>query len=171
MSIGLIGYRGCGKTTVGRRLADRLWQPFADTDEMIVRHAGKSIAEIFQQEGEAAFRDLETQAIREASAMSETVISLGGGALDREENRKIISEAGLKLIYLRCEPRELLRRIESDPQTASARPHLTPLSGGIEEIEQVLARREPIWRSLHPAELEVTHLTPQEAVVYCVRLL
>src|SRR5688500_11520001 len=171
MSIVLIGYRGSGKTTVGRRLADRWWQEFVDTDEMVVRAAGKTIREIFEQGGEAAFRELEAAAVREASAMSERVIALGGGALGREENRRVLKEAGHHMIYLRCEPEELIRRIQSDPSSGDARPSLTDLGGSIEEVKAVLAEREPVYRAAMTAELEVTHLTPQEAVVYIVRLL
>jgi shikimate kinase len=170
MSIGLIGYRGSGKTTIGKRLADRLWQQFVDTDQRIVDLAGKNIREIFEQDGEPKFRDLESKVLAEVCAQKEIVIAFGGGALDREENRNIIKESGVKLIYLRCEPPELLRRIESDPQTAASRPNSTQLAGSFEEIKTVLARREPIWRSMEAAELDVTHLTPEETVPYIVRL-
>ncbi|MDB5357403.1 MAG: shikimate kinase [Phycisphaerales bacterium] len=171
MGIGLIGYRGCGKTTVGRKLADRLWQECADTDELIVRRAGKSIKEIFDSDGEAVFRDIESAVVEEVSGHGDLVISLGGGALDREANRAAFTKGGHKLIYLKCEPAELLRRIGADPQSAECRPNLTSLGGGIEEIKALLARREPAWRSVMTAELDVTSLTPEEAVVYIVRLL
>ena len=170
MSIGLIGYRGSGKSTLGKRLADRLWQPFVVTDQRIVELAGKNIREIFEQDGEPAFRDLESKIVSEVCCQKEIVIAFGGGALDREENRNIIKECGIKLIYLRCEPPELFRRINADPQTAETRPNLTQLAGSIEEITTVLARREPIWRSMEAAELDVTHLTPEEAIPYIVRL-
>jgi len=170
MSIGLIGYRGSGKSTIGKRLADRLWQKFVDTDQRIIELAGKNIREIFEQDGEPKFRDMETQVLREVCPEKEIVIAFGGGALDREENRQLIKESGIKLIYLRCEPPELFRRVQADPQTAETRPNLTELAGGIEEIKTVLARREPIWRSMEAAELDVTHLTPEEAVPYIVRL-
>lgn len=171
MSVGLIGYRGSGKTTIGKRLADRLWQPFIDTDDLVIKKAGKSIKEIFEQEGEQRFRDLETQVVREVCTQPETVIAFGGGALDREENREAIKQAGLRLVYFKCEPAELLKRIQNDPQTAANRPALSNLGGSIEEIESVLARREPIWRSIAAAELEVTYLTPEDAVPYVVRLM
>jgi len=170
MSIGLIGYRGSGKSTIGKRLADRLWQKFVDTDQRIIELAGKNIREIFEQDGEPKFRDMETQVLREVCQEKEIVIAFGGGALDREENRQLIKESGIKLIYLRCEPPELFRRIQADPQTGETRPNLTELAGGIEEIKTVLARREPIWRSMEAAELDVTHLTPEEAIPYIVRL-
>ena len=171
MSVGLIGYRGSGKTTIGRRLADRLWQPFIDTDDLVVKKAGKSIKEIFEQEGEQRFRDLETEVVREVCTQPETVIAFGGGALDRDENREAIKQAGLRLVYFKCEPAELLKRIQNDPETAANRPALSNLGGSIEEIESVLARREPIWRNIAGAELEVTYLTPEDAVPYVVRLM
>ena len=171
MSIALLGYRGSGKSTVGRRLADRLWQTFVDTDELVVRRAGKTIKDIFEQDGEAAFRDLEGQVVAEVSRLEDHVIALGGGAVLREENRRALQDAKLKLIYLRCEADELVRRIAGDPATASARPDLTELGGGIAEVRRVLEEREPVYRSVMTAELDVTHLSPQDAVVYITRLL
>ena len=167
----LIGYRGSGKSSIGARLADRLWIKCVDTDAMVVAKAGKSIADLFQSEGEARFRELESQAVREAAAMSDVVIALGGGAPLREENRRVIKEAGHRVVYLKCEPEELLRRIRSDPDTPQSRPSLTEFGGGLEEISKVLAEREPIYRQMADAELEVTYLTPDEAMVYIVRLL
>jgi shikimate kinase len=171
MSVALIGYRGSGKSTVGKRLADRLWQPFVDTDDRIVATAKKSIRDIFEQDGEPAFRALEVQAVAEVCKLEDHVVALGGGAVLREENRKAIKDAGMKVVYLRCEAEELHRRIDADPATAAARPNLTELGGGIEEIRRVLAEREPIYRSVMTAELDVTHLSPQDAVVYVARLL
>ena len=171
MSTVLIGYRGSGKTSIGRKLADHLWQKFVDTDEMIVQRAGKSIADIFQQHGEAHFRELEVAAVREAAALSEHVIALGGGAPLRQENRDAIKSAGHRVIYLKCEPQVLLDRIKNDPDTASTRPDLTQLGGGIAEISKLMAEREPIYRQMMDAELEVTYLSPDEAMVYIVRLL
>ena len=172
MSIVLIGYRGSGKSTIGKRLADQLWQPFVDTDDLVVRKAGgKTIKEIFEAGGEQAFRDLESEVVREVSLLQEHVIALGGGALIREENRKRIKDAGFKVVYLRCEPQVLFEHIQADPDTAKTRPALTHLGGGVEEIRKLLADREPIYRQAMTAELDVTHLTPEEAVVYIVRLL
>jgi shikimate kinase len=170
MSVVLIGYRGSGKSTVGKRLADRLWQTFVDTDDLIVRKAGKSIREIFEQQGEAAFRDLESTIVRDTLMLQEHVISLGGGALLREENRAALKASGHKVVYLKCAPEELYRRISEDPDTAADRPNLTA-DGGLEEVKNLLAAREPTYRAAMSAELDVTHLSPQDAVVYIVRLL
>src|SRR5579859_5667866 len=102
MSTLLIGYRGSGKTTIGQKLADRLWQPFVDVDELIVKEAGKSIKDIFEQDGEAAFRELEEKAIVQAIGMTEHVVALGGGSVLRESNRVAIKASGRKVIYLKC---------------------------------------------------------------------
>src|SRR3989442_1474061 len=106
MSIVLIGSRGSGKTTIGRKLADRLWQTFVDVDDLIVRRAGKSIKDIFEQDGEPRFREIEAEMVRDVAKLADHVIGLGGGTLMREENRQVLKEAGHKLIYLRCEPEE-----------------------------------------------------------------
>lgn len=171
MSTVLIGYRGCGKSTIGQKLADHLWLKFADSDQVVVAKAGKSIKEIFEQDGEARFRELEAEAVKEVAKLQDHVIALGGGAPLREENRKVIKEAGHRVIYLKCEPEEMLRRINSDPSTPGLRPHLTAMGGGIEEINKVLAEREPIYRQMADAELEVTYLEPADAIVYVVRLM
>ena len=115
--------------------------------------------------------DLESEVVREVSLLQEHVIALGGGALIREENRKHIKDAGFKVVYLRCEPQVLFEHIQADPDTAQTRPALTHLGGGVDEIRKLLADREPIYRQAMTAELDVTHLTPEEAVVYIVRLL
>jgi shikimate kinase len=170
VSIVLIGYRCSGKTSVGRKLAERLGLSFADSDEVLVGRAGKSIRHIFAEQGEAAFRDLETAVVRELASKLNYVIALGGGALGRPENRKAIQEGKHQVIYLRCEPPELLRRIESDPATVESRPALTKLGGGIEEIEKLLAQREPIWRQMCGGELDVTDLTIEQVVEEVAKL-
>ena len=161
MSLFLIGYRASGKSTVGRILAERLQRPFADSDEWIVRRAGKTIREIFAEKGESGFRDLETQVVWEIAALGEHVVALGGGALNRPENLAALRAANARFVYLRCDVGELHRRIQADPATAAARPALSHLGGGIEEIETLLARREPNWRSVCDVEIDVTRLTPE----------
>src|SRR6188768_870876 len=143
MSVFLIGYRGSGKSTVGRKLADRLWQTFLDSDELIVKQAGMTIKEIFEKEGEAGFRDRESLIVRELAMLDDHVIGLGGGAVLREESRQAIKAGNHKVIYLKCEAAELHRRIHADPETAANRPALSHLGGGLDEIKQLLAVREP----------------------------
>lgn len=170
MSIVLIGYRGSGKTTIGRRLADRLWWKFVDSDEQIVARAGKTIREIFEQQGEEAFRDLEAQVVAEVLKLSDHVISLGGGAVLREANREAIKKSGHAVIYLKCDPAVLHERIAADTATAENRPALTNLGGSIEEIKQLLDAREPIYRQTMTAELDVTNQSIDDAVAWIARL-
>jgi shikimate kinase len=170
MGVVLIGYRGSGKTTVGRLLAERLGKPFLDCDVLIVKRAGRSIREIFIAEGEEGFRRHETAVIAE-NAAKDCVIAVGGGAVIREENQRALKDAGHQMVYLRCDTRELLRRIEGDPGTSDNRPSLTNLGGGIEEIQTVLEQREPIYRALMSAEIDVTTLTPLETVDRLAKLI
>jgi shikimate kinase len=171
MSVILIGYRGSGKTTVGKKLADRLWQTFVDTDELIVKMANKTIKDIFEADGEQRFRDLESEAVQQACKLDDHVISLGGGAVLRAENRGLLKHSHHKRIYLRCDPRTLHQRIVNDPQTAANRPSLTALGGSVDEVAQLLAQREPLYREVMTAELDVTLLSPDEAMVYCTKLM
>lgn len=170
MGLILIGYRGSGKTTIGRKLASRLWWKFVDTDALIVQSAGKSIKEIFEQDGEPHFRALETVAVQTACGLQDHIIALGGGAVMKEENRAIIKSSGHKIAYLRCTPEVLLQRIQSDTATLLNRPNLSAL-GGIKEIENLLGQREPLYRELQSFELDVTNLTPDEAVVHLSRMM
>jgi len=171
MSIILVGYRGCGTTTIGQKLADRLWQTFVDTDDMVAKAAGKTIKQVFEEDGEAKFRELEIAAVRDACATSDHVIALGGGAVTRQENRDAVKQSGHKVVYLRCDPQVLLKRIESDPTTATTRPNLTTMGGGIEEIRTLLAVREPLYRQLLTFELDVSNLSPEEAYVHITRVM
>ncbi|MCS7034223.1 MAG: AAA family ATPase, partial [Phycisphaerae bacterium] len=110
MLVMLIGYRGSGKTTVGRRLASDLWYGFCDTDSLIAQRQGKTIAELFRESGEQAFRDIESEVVRECCTLKDHVVALGGGAVIRELNRRLLRQSGAKVFYLRCDPAELIRR-------------------------------------------------------------
>jgi shikimate kinase len=160
----LLGYRGSGKTTIGRQLAEKMNMPFVDTDDRVIALAGCTIREIFERKGESYFRDLESLAVREACNKS-AIIALGGGAILREENRRYLLQSARRRIFLRCEARALHDRIHADPQTAANRPSLTHLGGGIEEIRSLLAVREPIYRAVMTEELDVTDLSADQAVV------
>ncbi len=113
----LYGPPGTGKSTIGKKLARSLKLPFVDLDRVIETNAGMSIAQIMEQQGEAAFRDMETAALKEivghVSNMTFQVIALGGGALLREENRTLV-EANGKVILLMAELPTLLKRMQHD---------------------------------------------------------
>jgi shikimate kinase len=171
MNIVLMGYRGSGKTTIGRKIAEELWSQFADTDALVCeRFGGATIREIWEQHGEAAFRQAESQVVKDLLARTNQVIALGGGTVMQPEARDALqSAAGLNRIYLKCDPQELYRRIQADTQTAHARPALSGLGGSLEEIRQVLAEREPVYEALATQVFDTTHCTPEDAVMHIIR--
>ena len=171
MSVLLIGYRGSGKTTLGRALAIRVSWPFVDLDQRITERENKSIREIFQQHGEPYFRSVETTNLLEALQLKNHVISLGGGAVLAEENRNAIAVAGHPVVYLKADAAELHRRILADSITAEQRPSLTPLGGSVEEIRRLLETREPIYQAVKSAELNVQDKTIDEVVGELMRCL
>jgi shikimate kinase len=140
----LIGYRGTGKSTVARELAARLGYDSTDADVEIERTAGRSIADIFAEEGEEAFRKLEAGVVAALSRKRQTVVALGGGAVLREENRRAIRRAGA-VVWLTAGVNSIVERLAADEATASRRPNLT-LVGGRAEIETLLAQRTPHYR-------------------------
>ena len=95
MNLVLIGMPGSGKSTVGKILSRMLCMPLADTDALVEQAAGKTIPALFAQEGEAAFRDRETAAARQAAALDNTVIATGGGIVLRPENMEALAATGM----------------------------------------------------------------------------
>jgi shikimate kinase len=158
----LIGYRACGKTTVGRALAERLRWTFRDTDEIIQRNSGRTIRAIFTEEGEAAFRDLEAEAVQSACAGRHQVISVGGGAILRAANRQVLRASGV-VIWLTARPEEIHRRMNADHSTSVNRPALTHMDD-LSEIEHVLAERTPLYAELADYTLD-TDTKPTAAIV------
>ena len=169
MNIILIGYRGCGKTTLGRILAEQLWMTFVDVDDEICkRFDNKTIAQIWQDHGEAAFRSTEVEVTGELCQRQQFIIGLGGGTLMQQGAREAIEQANAVRIYLKCEPQVLLQRIEGNSRSSGLRPNLTDLGGGIEQIQTILAQREPVYEAVADKVFDVTHLEPQDAVRYLI---
>lgn len=155
----LVGYRGCGKTTVGRLLADRLGWESVDTDDLIEEQAGKSIASIFAEEGEPAFRDLEAEVVGRVCERSDLVVSLGGGAVLREATRGRLHAAG-PVVWLTASAETLAERIAGDATSGDRRPSLTRLSG-LKEVRRVLAEREPIYQECANVAINADGRSPE----------
>lgn len=137
MNIVLCGMMGCGKTSVGRQLAELTGKKLVDTDEEIVSKYGE-INAIFEKLGEEKFRDMETEAIKTLSGMGNSIISLGGGSLGRQENRIYAKEGGIG-VYLKTEIETLVLRLEGD----NTRPLL---KGGVrEKLTSLMAARGKIY--------------------------
>jgi shikimate kinase len=158
--IALVGARGTGKTTVGRMLADALGWRFVDADDAIEAVAGKSVAAIFQDEGEAAFRELEAAAVGAWVGVDRLVLATGGGAVLRADSRQALKQCGL-VVWLTAPPAVLWGRLQADPATAARRPNLTA-TGGLEEVEQVLAAREPLYRETATLAVDTAGRSPAE---------
>jgi len=107
----LVGFMGSGKTTVGRILAEKLGFAFLDLDDVIQEQVGLSIREIFERLGEAAFREMETRALRALEGREDVVVALGGGAFVREENRREVKRLGIS-VWLDCPLEIILARLE-----------------------------------------------------------
>lgn len=146
-NVALIGYRGVGKSTVGLLLAEAFDWRFVDTDQLVERRAGMSIAQIWKSEGESAFRRLESAVVHEVCAASQQVISLGGGAVVDAENRAAIAAAAV-CVWLECPPETIAARLAADARTRASRPALTGHADPLDEIRAVLAARSPIYSGL-----------------------
>jgi shikimate kinase len=142
----LMGYRGCGKSSVARELAVRLGWRAVDTDERVQSATGRSIRAIFEQDGEASFRQWEARMIEESVRSSQQVISVGGGAVVQGANRAALRGAGV-CFWLTAPPEELQRRMQGDPNDAATRPALTA-HGSLDEIRHLLGQREPLYAAL-----------------------
>ncbi len=122
--LALVGYRGTGKTTVGKILADRLDLRFLDADLEIEARAGRSILSIFAESGEPVFRDWEEHTLRElVEHHPAAVLASGGGAVLRPSNRRLLLDFGF-VVWLHAEPAELAQRLVADLRTGTERPAL-----------------------------------------------
>jgi len=160
MNVTLIGYRGSGKSAVAARLADALRWRAVDADNEIERRAGQSIREIFDDQGEAHFRQLECDVLAELLAGDRLVIAAGGGAVLNAETRSRMQAAG-PVVWLQATVDQLERRINADTNTPERRPPLTD-SGGRHEIEELLTAREPLYRQSATAIVQTDELTVED---------
>ena len=155
MMITLTGFMGSGKTTVGRVLADALGCPFLDLDDLIVKKAGKTIPEIFAQDGEPAFRQLEARLLRqtvEKYAEGTVVLALGGGAVTTPASATLLHEKTV-CIYLRATLETLLQRLSGE---TAGRPLADDAMAGR------LAAREPLYEETAHVIIDTDGLAPDE---------
>lgn len=144
MVITLIGYRGTGKSTIAAPLASRLGWDWLDADEVIEAEVGKSITDIFEEDGEDIFRKHERTVMEALLERDKLIIAAGGGAVLNEQTRMDMRSAG-PVIWLIASNDTILLRMNADATTADRRPNLTK-DGGRREVEKVLALREPLYR-------------------------
>jgi shikimate kinase len=157
MNIVLIGYRGAGKSTVAKLLASALQMPQVCLDEEIVKRAGKRIPEIVATHGWEHFRDLETEAVEIYAKKDGWIIDAGGGVVLREKNVLNLRRNGT-LIWLTAPPSVLSQRIQGD----SERPALKQGKTFLEEVEEVLQERLPLYRSAAHWTIDTADVSPEE---------
>lgn len=132
---------GSGKSTVGRQLARRLGYSFVDTDALIERQLGQTIRSYFESYGEVAFRDVESQVLKDVMRdAADAVVSTGGGSVIRESNRRTLRN-GSTVFYLQASPEELFRRLRHDTQ----RPILQ-VGNPLAKLRELYAQRDPLYR-------------------------
>ena len=152
-NIALIGFMGAGKTAVGQLLAKKLGRKFIEMDLVIEQQAGKSIPEIFQQDGEIAFRELEIEVTREIAKRENAVIACGGGLVLNKINIDRLRESA-RIVYLTASPRVILKRVSSEegqrPLLEVASPTLT--------IQELLRFRKPFYERAADITIDTSKL-------------
>jgi len=162
LNIFLIGYRGTGKTTIGNVLARRLGKRFIDADVYLEQKEGRTIREIFEEDGEEGFRDIESRIVEELCLQDDSVIATGGGAILRDDNAKKIKASGIT-VFLEADVDAISKRINKDNQTYQKRPNLTK-RGGYQEIEYLLEKRRPHYDKAADFVINTSKMSINEAV-------
>ena len=156
----LVGFMASGKSHVGRILSERTGMPLVDADTVIVERAGKSIEQIFADDGEVAFRTLERQVIAELCQGAGRIISAGGGAFVDPDNRRTMLEFGT-VFCLQAQPETIYRRLASANDSAQV---VRPLLAGpnpLARIRELLGQRAEAYGQAH-YNIDTDALTPEE---------
>jgi shikimate kinase len=162
MNIVLIGFRGTGKSTVGKLLANRLKRNFIDTDEYIERTTRKTIKDIFKKEGEEGFRKTEAETIAKLSKMKNKVIAAGGGVVLKNENVKNLKSDGF-LILLEATPEIIHDRLTQDKKTPQQRPFLTN-KNSFDEIKHLIDKRQPLYEKAANYTINTSYVSCENIV-------
>lgn len=151
----LIGFMGAGKSTIGRLLAEHLSLPFIDLDMLIEHHSGSSVVQIFAEQGEDAFRAIESDTLASLSDYPPTVVAPGGGVVLLPQNRRLLKTLG-KVVYLKVTAGEALARIGQ----VEGRPLLS--NGGPATAATLLEAREGLYRAVADHTVDTQGRLPEE---------
>ena len=153
-----IGFMGCGKSSIGRRVANRLGHQFLDSDELIAARAEMSISDIFSLEGEAGFRLRETAELKTLAGSSNIVLATGGGAILNPVNRDLFHQLGL-LIWLHAEPDTLFERA-----TRNRKRPLLEVENPRSTFFSLLESRIPLYGGMADLKIDATGLSHEQTV-------
>ncbi len=157
----LVGFMGAGKSAVGQRLARRLKYRFVDLDSRIEKRTGRTIADLFREQGEPAFRALEREEAEAASGLEGVVVAAGGGAFAFPATRELLRKGALT-VWLQCDLETTLARVRADGSR--------PLAGNREIMRALLAEREPSYRQAD-VTVDTSRRKPREVVDRIVELI
>lgn len=139
----LIGYMGCGKTTLGEALAAAMGVRYIDLDECVEARCGQSVVQIFEERGEAGFRELENEALREVASLTDVIVGCGGGTPCHGDNMPLMNQAGVT-VWLTTSPERLTARLLL-PEQKAKRPKFVnlPDEAFLSVVQQELSERTP----------------------------
>jgi shikimate kinase len=158
-NIVLIGFMGCGKSSIGRRLAARLGHSLLDSDDLIIASAGgKSITDLFAEEGEEQFRERETAELRKLVGSQGVVLATGGGAILKAENRDLLRSIG-RVVWLHADPDTLFERA-----TRSRKRPLLEVENPRGTFNELLESRLPIYEATADIQVNATGLSHDQTV-------
>ncbi len=163
-NIALIGFMGTGKTAVGKTLAKRMGREFVETDALIENKSGKSIPDIFQQDGEIAFRELEIEVIKEIAGKDNCVIAGGGGVVLNKINIDRLRKKCI-IINLKATPPVIVERTSGD---RGDRP-LLAVAGRLAQIKELMNYRRPFYRRAADMEIDTSKLDIKAVVEKIIR--
>ena len=152
-NVALIGFMGVGKTAVGEALAKKLGKKFVELDGLIEQKAGKTISDIFQQDGEIAFRELEIEVVKEVSRGENQVIACGGGIVLNKINIDRLREKSI-IVYLTASPRVILKRTSADE---NKRPLLN-IQDRARQVRELVRFRRPFYERATDIKIDTSKL-------------
>jgi shikimate kinase len=165
-NIVLIGFMGCGKSSIGRRLASRIGHSFMDSDELIIARAGgKSISDLFAEEGEERFRERETAELRELVGVQGIILATGGGAVLSQENRDLLRSIGT-VVWLHADSETLFERA-----TRSRKRPLLEVENPRGTFNALLESRIPVYEATAELKVHASGLSHEQTVEEIVRAL
>ncbi|UCB42379.1 MAG: shikimate kinase [Dehalococcoidales bacterium] len=165
-NIALIGFMGTGKSEIGRVLAGKLGWRFVEVDQLVEEMAGKTITEIFRQDGEITFREMEIEATRRVSQGIEQVISCGGGIVLNKINTDRLKDTS-RMVYLIASPRTILERTSKD----SAERPLLDVPDPAQRIRELLKSRRPFYEQTADIIIDTSKLSSEAAADHIINRL